>query len=371
MADQKRVSGRQGTVPASGRTMTATSGRAPAQAPSTSGRVAPPSTSGRAAPQPAPSARMIIPPTSTSGRAPIPAPTASGRAPAVAAPTSTSGRNLTPAAAPARPASSKAIPAPAGRAIPRPGSGATGRRPATSPSGRRGAALNRDPRNPDKPIKKKVRGGPELLYAAGIIAVLGIIALVLGVMKNGKQKEVETLIHERQQALDDNMKLGKDAYRIAETAGMLYVMGKEEGIPAEKKDALPAKLDEKLFGSLRSDSKIYNVIYERNFKDKKNKEQTDQRALNPNRLTLNSIPEYGEVDHDVKVMYGFAENKTVNVVIASKSIPPEANDAANLGGIITVIVRANPDERFERALHPKAKEGDAAPSAAAPAAPAK
>lgn len=225
-----------------------------------------------------------------------------------------------------------------------------------------------------QPIKKKQRGGPELLYAAGIILVLGVTALIIGITKNGERAKNEEIKNAAEKVFHENMDLGKKAFQIANTGGLLFVMGKEEGIP-DKKEALPQKLDEKLFGLLRSDPKVYNAIYERNYKDKRNKEQTDQRALYPDKLSMFTMPDVGETDHDVKLMYGFAENKAVPVVIASKNINPEPNDAANLGGQITIIVKAANEARFERALKPRApaegeKENGAIPPPAAPAAPA-
>jgi hypothetical protein len=57
--------------------------------------------------------------------------------------------------------------------------------------------------------------------------------------------------------------------------------------------------------------------------------------------------------------YGFAENRTIPVVIAEKRLRPTDGDAANTGGLIMVIVKAEKDHIFEKAQQAKARNAAA------------
>ncbi|HYG76314.1 MAG TPA: hypothetical protein VEK08_15015 [Planctomycetota bacterium] len=286
MAESKRVSGRQ--VAPSG-----TSGRAPAAT----------STSGRMAPQNSGSGRM---PASTSGRAP-------------------------------------AAPAPVSR------SKMTAASPAPRASGASARISRRDQGDGGgRPIKKKQRGGPELMIAGGVIALLGIVAAVIYVNKSKKINDVESGKREQQELFDNNMKLGFDYYMKAENSGLPYVLGRE------KDDIIndEQKLASRLFSQFQGDDKVYNVLFERRYKDKKAKEKTDQKFMFPDKNRIERVDRGTEMNK-VRVTYGFAENKSIPLVWAEKIIPSEQGDQANLGGKITVLVKATEDNVLRAAKERK------------------
>jgi len=206
------------------------------------------------------------------------------------------------------------------------------------------------------PKMKKRRGGPELIIAAGIIAVLGIVSAVIFVNKNKKINEVESSIKEHQDIFDTNMKTGYDGYMKAENSGLLYVLGKE------KDDIMndEAKLTSRLFAPFQGDDKVYNVLFERRYKDKKAKEKTDQKFMFPERNRIERI-EHGKTVNEVRVTYGFAENKSVNLVWAEKLVNAEKGDQANMGGKITILMKATEDKVFKAAREKKPLDPATAP----------
>ena len=316
MAESKRISGRQGTA------ATSTSGRLSS---STSGRIAAPSASGRV-----PAAGSGTVPAAGSGKIPAPG---SARVPAIApasiAPPARASARVPAAGVNRKTASSK-------RLAPRAGAG---------PAGANAAGTG--------PKKKKQRGGPELIIIGAILGVAILGTLVFAMYQNSRVKARDQGLEAEKKIYEDNIKLGKDAYQIAEESGKLFILGKESGVPEHNNDPLPANLKEKLFGQLGKDSQVYNVIYNRDYKDKHNKPLTDQRVLYMDKLRIDKMA-VGEVDNEVDIRYGFAENKTIPVVLATKNIKGDETDAANAGGQITVIVRAKNDAKFENVLHPKA-----------------
>jgi hypothetical protein len=298
------------------------------------GQAAPPATSSSARVQPAarPSARL---------QPPGPAPTPSGR---MQQQPSASGRMVASASG------RSAAPAPASQSA---------RARASVPSGRsaRGGAAEQG----GKPGKyKKRRGGPELIIAFGVISLLGISAAVLGVMRNKQKADVEGTIKTQQDIFDRNIKLASDSFERADQVGRLYVMGKEPNAVPDAKELDPA-VKTKLFGSFQTDSNVYNVIYDWNYKDKKQKVKTRQEFLYPDRVRIEKM-DHGKEENGVRFNYGFADGKTTPIIIASKSVKPQEGDQANTGGMITVIVKAEKDNVFEKAMNAKPKE----PAAATP-----
>jgi hypothetical protein len=207
-------------------------------------------------------------------------------------------------------------------------------------AGRRSGAVRMDG---GPPIKKKVRGvGKELMVSFGVIGLMAVAALVVYIVVSRSNREKTRWQEEQAKILESNMKLGFDSYQRAENAGLLFVMGKDE-----------KAADDKLFGPFRGDDKIYNVLYDRIYKDRRNKPMTEQKAMFADRRTgVGSIEKFKE-ENGVRVNYGFAENKTIPIVIARKMIKQTPGDNANLGGEITVIVKAATDHIFENAKKPK------------------
>lgn len=214
-----------------------------------------------------------------------------------------------------------------------------------------------------KPKKQRGVGGA-LMVCFGALGFLGLVAGILFVTKSSEKKKVESIKNENLERYESNIKLGFDYFQKAETQGMLYCMGKEnEALLGDK-----AKLREKLFAPFVHDEKIYNVLYERRYKDKKAKEKPDQEFLYPERNRIDRT-EKGELKNEIRVVYGFAENKTIPLVVASKTIKPQEGDQANLNGSITVMVKAQEDNIFKttREHKPQNPPGGAAAGGTAPA----
>jgi len=192
--------------------------------------------------------------------------------------------------------------------------------------------------------KRKVRGvGKELMICFGVIAVLAVAAVVLFFVQRSHNVIIIRKIEVLKEIFERNMKLGFDTYQRAENAGLLFVTGKDD-----------KATDDKLFGAFKSDSKIYNVIFDRIYKDKKNQTKTEQRSMFKDRLRIESIESKGREENGVSANYGFAEDKTIPIVVAKKFIKPVQGDSANLGGAIMVIAKAESDDVFENAKKPRA-----------------
>ena len=205
-----------------------------------------------------------------------------------------------------------------------------------------------------RPIKKKIRGSPALLYCFGGLALLGVLALVVYFSKSSKIKEVKEVIKQREEIFENNMSKAKSAFERAHNAGLLWVIGQEPGANPEDKTLEP-KLREKLFGSFQSDSNIYNVIMEWNYKDKKQKDRENKQFLYPEKTKVEKIDNTGREEGGLILTYGFAENRTIPVVIAEKRLRAKEGDTANSGGLIMVIVKAEKDHIFEKAQQAKAR----------------
>jgi hypothetical protein len=211
----------------------------------------------------------------------------------------------------------------------------------TQRSGR--AAADGDPKRGGAPVRKKVRGGgKELMIAGGVIGFLAILALVMYSKRSGEETERKKTQAEQEAIFNTNMQAGFRALLRAESVGSQYVVGKEADITPDK-----------LFGPFRSDDKVYNVIYDRNFKGER-QPGSEQKAMFPERLKLGRMEQHCREDGGAKCCYGFVDG-TTPVVVATKPYKSAEGDTANLGGLITVIVKADNDRKFENARNPKAK----------------
>ena len=296
------------------------SGKAPAQPPaSNSGRMAatpPASNSGRMA---------ATPPASNSGRmAATPSPSASGRMPApkpaaVPAPTKPSGRM----GAALKGGSSQRIPA--------------GRGSARNPNERGGAGAGRSARGGTK----KGVGGPELMIAGGVILVLVVAVIAFYFMKTGEQREANRATEEMHATEKENFKIARERMEQADQAGRAWCQG-DEGIA-----------DDKLIASLAGDEKIYNVIFSRKKKDKRGKEDEKQVSAHPEHMgPVGSLNFTNDEVKDLHMEYAFAEGRSVPLVKAVRSIAPKDGDPLNMGGSITVLIRAKDDAHFQKAKNP-------------------
>jgi hypothetical protein len=192
--------------------------------------------------------------------------------------------------------------------------------------------------------RRRAQGvGKELMICFGVIGVLAVAAVVIFFIQNARNSKIKDQIRIQNELFEKNMRLGFDSYKRAENAGLLFVMKGE------------ATTDDKLFGPFKSDEKIYNILYDRMYKDKKNKDQREQKAMFKDRLKIETMERAkGAEENGVSVGYGFAEERATPLVIAKKFIKPAPGDNANLGGTITVIAKAEWDHIFESAKNQKA-----------------
>lgn len=197
-------------------------------------------------------------------------------------------------------------------------------------------------------------GGKELLIAAGGIAVLAGVVMFLAFRNSSKQKAVTQAIAAKEEAERANYAAAEEAFRRAEEKGHDLLFGKEEFNEA------------KHFGSFKSDPKIYNVIYERRFKDKKGNEKPTQHAMYPDKLSLMKT-EYSMERDGLRMNYALADGKATNVIIAAKNMKPPEGDTLTVSAQLTVIVRAAvDDDKFNKARNAEAP-APAAPKDAPPA----
>lgn len=222
------------------------------------------------------------------------------------------------------------------------------------PSSRAGASAQRsgraaadgDPKRGGAPVRKKVRGsGKELMIAGGVIGLLAIVALVMYSKRSSEDAERKKTQVEQEAIFNNNMQAGFRALVRAENVGAQYVVGKEADITPDK-----------LFGPFRSDDKVYNVIYDRNFKGER-QPGSEQKAMFPERLKLGRMEQHSREEGGAKCCYGLVDGSTP-VVVATKPYKSADGDAVNLGGLITVIVKAESDRKFENARNPKAAKSD-------------
>ncbi len=205
--------------------------------------------------------------------------------------------------------------------------------------------------------KKQKLPMKEILIAAGALAAILVIALVIGYFKKSTVSELEGKNRAQVEILERNVKLATDELKKAVGLGTLYCVGKETG---ELKDT-----SAKLLAPFKSNPKIYNIFYGRDFKDKKQAEKHEQIALNDDQehRTLDelnkAIPEdlnkAIQEDKDLKdatVKYAMAHegDKKIAVIIAKKIVRSAKEDNVNSGGQITVIVRAEEDDFFKKAM---------------------
>jgi hypothetical protein len=209
------------------------------------------------------------------------------------------------------------------RLAPAAGAARSSRRAAAAESGAPASASVR---------RRKPRGGKEILIALGVIGALGVLALIMYMTKSSQLKEVGDIEKERKRIFEENMRRGEDAYVKAEAAGKLWAMGKDNNT-------------DKLFAPFQGDSKVYNVIYDRNTKDKRGNSKAEQKAMDPAKLSIIKFDNKSkEGSTGAQIQYGFGDNRTKPIVVASKAIAPEAGDQVNGGGRITVIVDAEWDD---------------------------
>ena len=192
----------------------------------------------------------------------------------------------------------------------------------------------------------------EILIAAGVLIGILALALTIGYFKGSGVSEKEKEHQAQVQILERNVKSATDELKKAVDIGASYCIGKE---PGETKDVAA-----KLLAPFKGNAKIYNVFFNKDFKDKKQTEKHEQVALvdDQEHRTLDELnklmPEEKESKDmkDVSVKYALARegDKRIPVIIAKKVIRAAKEELVNMGGQITVIVRAEEDNFFHAAL---------------------
>lgn len=192
--------------------------------------------------------------------------------------------------------------------------------------------------------------------AAAGIAVLAGVVMFLAFRNSSKQKAVTQALQQKEEAERANYEAAEKLFRLAEEKGHNLLFGKEEFNEA------------KHFGGFRSDPAVYNVVYERRFKDKKGNEKPAQHAMYPDKLSLIKT-DYGTERDGLRINYALADGKATNVIIAVKNMKPPEGDTLTVSAQLTVIVKAPvEDEKFNKARNAQAPEPPKdAPAKEAPA----
>lgn len=231
---------------------------------------------------------------------------------------------------------------------------------ASASSSKRAAAGTVKKKKPPMPVK-------ELIVAGAVVVLLAVAAIAVYVVKSSERAKINKDKEEQKNIFESNVKLGKDAMDKAIKAGTLYMVGKAE-----------AGFDEKsLFAPFKDDPKVFNVAYDRTTKDRRQNDISTSKKMfedsdHYNVVKLNNTKEFPP---DLVVSYGWAQGKTIPVVVATKVIKPNQGDVVNLGGVITVVVKAEEDDFFKKARVvelPKVEEKKApvpVPDSKAPPAP--
>lgn len=219
---------------------------------------------------------------------------------------------------------------------------------APTTSSRRGATVVRK-KKPPMPMK-------EMLIAGAVVLVMFVVAMIVWMQKSGEQRKAKADEEANLKAFEANIERGKTAMEKANRVGALYVIGRTD----DKFD------DQSLFVPFKTDSNIINAFYERSFKDRRGTVKHEMKKMSEDIDRTTGITtvsnKYKEYPPDLTINYGFAQNGAVPVVIAKKTYKSAKDDVVNLGGVITVVVKAEDDKTFEQARNaPKKGEEKAAP----------
>jgi len=177
----------------------------------------------------------------------------------------------------------------------------------------------------------------------------------LTAQRSREQKESEAYGQAQEKIFNENMQRGFASCLRAEKAGLSFITTGQ------------ASSDDTLFGPFRNDDRIYNILYDRNYTDGRVAVITTQKVMHPERTQIERMDGINSQDGGVRCCYGFAANKTMPLVVASKLIkvgeaaakPKDGEtkfkegEITNLGGTITVIVKADNDDRFDRVRQAK------------------
>ncbi|MBI3830731.1 MAG: hypothetical protein HY291_14515 [Planctomycetes bacterium] len=172
-------------------------------------------------------------------------------------------------------------------------------------------------------------GGKELMIGGIVIVVLCVAVGIMYVQKNTEIRDATEAKRLANKATEDNIDRAKTAFRDAERAGMAFVTSKNE-----------KATDEELFGSLKGNDTVYNVVFNRNYTDKRRSNQTEQRPMFKERMTPLGIGTSLGTPDGIQINKGTADNGSTEIVIARKNYMADKDDKTNSGGEILVIVKA-------------------------------
>ncbi|MCZ7649307.1 MAG: hypothetical protein M5U26_29295 [Planctomycetota bacterium] len=171
-------------------------------------------------------------------------------------------------------------------------------------------------------------GGTELAICLGILVVLLVTCGVMWSYRNNERSEFERETRAKKAAQEANEDKAYQAFNRALSVGASFIKGENANMT-----------DDELFASFRSDPDVYNVIFNRMYKDKRNKDQTDQRTMDKSRLRIKQFGG-GSIKDGISISRGKAENDTMDIMIATKRVNAEEGNKANLGGDILIMVKA-------------------------------
>jgi hypothetical protein len=141
-----------------------------------------------------------------------------------------------------------------------------------------------------------------------------------------------------------NLERARAAMANAEKTGAAFVIGKDTTLT-----------DEKLFGKLKDDPKVWNVVFERTFRDEKGRMKVEQRLLYPARTNIRLI-DYGSNDEpdpkskdNARYNYGFIMPESQPLIRGIKKIKSDDEKVAPSDGVIIVLMVAEWDTVFKNA----------------------
>lgn len=166
--------------------------------------------------------------------------------------------------------------------------------------------------------------------ALGVIALMIVGAIVVYSNNKSKIQQADDTKRRIEKAREENEMRGLKYMQRALEAGAAYIRGET-----------PEATDDALFGSLRGEADIYNVIFERNYKDRRNKSQTEQKKMNGNTSYNQTSQDWKK--EDITVHTGTASDGQA-LVVSKRMVPAKEGDKANLGGWVIVMVKGIKEE---------------------------
>lgn len=166
--------------------------------------------------------------------------------------------------------------------------------------------------------------------ALGVIALMVVGAIVVYSNNNSKIRDAKATEERIKKAREDNEAAGLKYMQLALEAGAPYIRG---DMPDAKEDAL--------FGALRGQPDIYNVIFERSYKDRRNKSQTEQKKMNGNTSYNQTCQDWKK--EDITIHTGTSSDGQA-LVVSKRQVAAKEGDKANLGGWVIVMVKGIKEE---------------------------